>query len=180
MTIPAPDPRSSGRRALANPESRIPNPGPMQLTLERPDYDFFLRGADGASALVNERKLERSFVISPRALVEDWPVADVAAMAPADLQPLFELEPELILLGSGETQAFPPAETMAACLSQGIGLETMTNAAVARTFNVLAGEGRKVVAGFVLGACENGPPLVLAGAQGTLQYGRATWREKVW
>src|SRR3546814_9274225 len=86
-------------RALANPQSRIPNPGLMQLTLERPDYDFFLRGADGASALVNERKLERSFVISPRALVEDWPVADVAAMAPADLQPLFELEPELILLG---------------------------------------------------------------------------------
>src|SRR3546814_2559412 len=41
MTIPAPDPRSSGRRALANPESRIPNPGHMQLTLERPDYDFF-------------------------------------------------------------------------------------------------------------------------------------------
>src|SRR3546814_834863 len=138
MTIPAPDPRSSGRRALANPESRIPNPGPMQLTLERPDYDFFLRGADGASALVNERKLERSFVISPRALVEDWPVADVAAMAPADLQPLFELEPELILLGSGETQAFPPAETMAACLSQGIGLETMPHAAAARTFNVPA------------------------------------------
>ncbi|MFC3717451.1 Mth938-like domain-containing protein [Luteimonas soli] len=122
----------------------------MQLTLERPDYDFFLRGADGASALVNERKLERSFVISPRTLVEKWSVVDVTAMAPADLQPLFELEPELILLGSGQTQAFPPAETMAACLSQGIGLETMTNAAAARTFNVLASEGRKVVAGFVL------------------------------
>src|SRR3546814_15084088 len=87
----------------------------MQRTLERPDYDFFLRGADGASALVNERKLERSFVIPPRALVEDWPVADVAAMAPADLQPLFELEPELILLGSRGTPAFPPPETMAAC-----------------------------------------------------------------
>jgi len=123
----------------------------MQLTLERPDYDFFLRGADAASALVNERKLERSFVISPRALVEDWRVTDVAAMVPGDLQPLLELEPELVLLGSGETQAFPPPETMAACLSRGIGLETMTNAAAARTFNVLAGEGRKVVAGFILG-----------------------------
>src|SRR3546814_1607226 len=74
--------------SLCESPSPIPNPGPMQLTLERPDYDFFLRGADGASALVNERKLERSFVISPRALVEDWPVADVAALAPADLQPL--------------------------------------------------------------------------------------------
>ena len=31
---------------------------------------------------------------------------------------------------------------MAACLQRGIGIEVMTNAAAARTFNVLAGEGR--------------------------------------
>src|SRR3546814_12573747 len=105
----------------------------MQLTLERPDYDFFLRGADGAPALVNERELERSFVISPRALVEDWPVADVAAMAPADLQPLFELETALTPQGCGETQAFPPAETTADCLSQGIGRGTTKNAAAPTT-----------------------------------------------
>lgn len=124
----------------------------MQLTLERPDYDFFLRGADGASALVNERKLERSFIISPHTLIENWPVTDVTALAPGDLQPLLELEPELILLGGGAAQAFPPPAAMAACLSRGIGLETMTNAAAARTFNVLASEGRRVVAGFVLRA----------------------------
>ncbi len=124
----------------------------MQLNLERPDYDFFLRGADGASALVNERRLERSFILSPRTLVENWPVTDVTTLAPEDLQPLLELEPELVLLGSGATQAFPPPATVAACLSRGIGLETMTNAAAARTFNVLASEGRRVVAGFVLRA----------------------------
>jgi uncharacterized protein len=122
----------------------------MQLTLERPDYDFFLRGADGASALVNERKLQRSFIMSPRTLIEDWPVTDVTALAPGDLQPLLELEPELVLLGGGATQAFPPPATMAACLSRGIGLETMTNAAAARTVNVLAREGTRVGAGFVL------------------------------
>jgi hypothetical protein len=39
---------------------------------------------------------------------------------------------------------------MAACLRAGVGLEVMTNAAAARTFNVLAGEcARRVVAGFV-------------------------------
>ncbi len=41
---------------------------------------------------------------------------------------------------------------MAACLSRGIGLEVMANAAAARTFKVLAGEGRRVVAGFILGS----------------------------
>lgn len=122
----------------------------MQLHLERPDYTFSMRGADGSSALVNDRRLTASFVLAPNTLVEIWPVRDVKTMVPADLDELFALQPELILLGCGATQAFPPAATMAACLSRGIGLETMVNAAAARTFNVLASEGRRVVAGFVL------------------------------
>lgn len=122
----------------------------MQLVLERPDYAYTLRGADGRHALVNERSLDRSFVVAPDALVEDWPVADITTMRPADLEPLFALQPELVVLGSGGTQAFPPADVAAACLQRGIGLESMTNAAAARTFNVLASEGRRVVAGFVI------------------------------
>ena len=122
----------------------------MQLHLERPDYEFFLRGADGASALVNDRRLTASFILSPMILVDAWPVRDVKTLAPADLDALFALQPELIVLGSGEMQAFPPAEVMATCLQRGIGLEAMTNAAAARTFNVLASEGRRVVVGFVI------------------------------
>ena len=121
----------------------------MQLNLERPDYRYFLRGADGASALVNERRIERSFVIAPQALVEDWPVRDAATMAPGDVDALLALDPELIVLGTGARQRFPPAAVMAACLQRGIGIEVMTNAAAARTYSVLAGEGRRVVAGFV-------------------------------
>lgn len=124
----------------------------MQLTLERPDHEFFLRGADGQVALVNDRRLQRSFVLAPNRLIEDWAVSDVRALTIDDLEPLFALEPELIVLGGGATQTFPPAATLAACLRRGVGLETMTNSAAARTFNVLAGEGRRVVAGFVLGA----------------------------
>ena len=122
----------------------------MQLVHEQPDFDYFLRGADGRSALVNERRLTSSFIVAPDRLIEDWAVDDVLALRAADLEPLLALEPELILLGCGGSQAFPPQETLAACLSRGIGLDAMTNAAAARTYNVLAGEGRRVVAGFIL------------------------------
>lgn len=121
----------------------------MQLTLERPDYRYFLRGADGDGALVNERRLTASFVLAPDALIEDWPVRDARTMVAADLDALLALQPELIVLGTGTAQAFPPAAVMAACLQRGIGLEVMTNAAAARTYAVLAGEGRRVVAGFL-------------------------------
>jgi uncharacterized protein len=122
----------------------------MQLNLEHPDHEFLLRGADGSQALVNDRRLDRSFVVAPDRLIEDWAVADARALAPADLEPLLALDPEVVLLGTGASQIFPPAAVMAACMSRGIGIEVMNNAAAARTFNVLASEERRVVAGFVL------------------------------
>ncbi|RZA20914.1 MAG: hypothetical protein EOP93_04670 [Lysobacteraceae bacterium] len=124
----------------------------MQLNLERPDYRYFLRGADGSGALVNDRRIDRSFVAAPDALVEDWPVHDAGAMVASDMDALLALKPELIVLGTGATQVFPPAAVLAACLQRGIGIEVMTNAAAARTYSVLAGEGRRVVAGFVFAA----------------------------
>ena len=122
----------------------------MQLHLERPDFEFFLRGADGRVALVNDRTLTRSFIIAPDRLIEDWPVQAVGALQPDDLTPALALAPELVILGVGASQAFPSPAVLAACLQRGVGLESMTNAAAARTFNVLAAEGRRVVAAFLL------------------------------
>ncbi|GAB3089625.1 Mth938-like domain-containing protein [Lysobacter terrae] len=122
----------------------------MQLNLEHPDHEFLLRGADGATAKVNERLLTSSFVLAPDRLVESWPVTDPRALTPENLDWLLRLEPEVVLLGTGHGQVFPPAAVLAAGLSRGIGIEVMTNAAAARTFNVLASEGRRVVAGFIL------------------------------
>ncbi|NYZ63019.1 Mth938-like domain-containing protein [Luteimonas deserti] len=124
----------------------------MQLNLEHPEFDYVLRGADGRQALVNDRRMTRSFIVAPRTLIEDWPAIDVRSLDADALAPLLALEPDVVLIGTGAGQGFPPASTMALCLSRGIGLEAMTNAAAARTFNVLAGEGRRVVAGFVLAA----------------------------
>jgi uncharacterized protein len=122
----------------------------MQLNLEHPDHEFLLRGADGSIAVVNDRRLTSSFIVSPDRLIDTWAVTDPRALSAVDLEPLLELDPEVVLLGTGGNQVFPPPAVMAACLSRGVGLEVMNNAAVARTFNVLAGEGRRVVAGLVL------------------------------
>ena len=122
----------------------------MQLTLENPDHRYVLRSVDGQSALVNDRRLTASFAVSSEALIEDWPVTDVGSLTPEQLQPLLALSPDVIVIGSGDRQAFAPPATQAACLQAGVGFEVMANAAAARTFVVLAGEGRRVVAGFVL------------------------------
>ena len=122
----------------------------MQLNLERPDYTWYLRGADGEHALVNERIVRTSFVIAPDALVEGWPAIDAAALTASQLEPLFALHPELVVLGTGAAQVFPPPMILAAFLTRGLGIEVMSNSAAARTYSVLAGEGRRVVAGFII------------------------------
>ena len=122
----------------------------MDLVHERPDYEFVLRAADGRSALVNDRELSASFIITPDRLLEDWAAPAVDALTPELLEPLLALGAEVLILGTGDAQAFPPPRTMAACLARGVGLEAMTNGAAARTYNVLASEGRRVVAGVIL------------------------------
>ena len=122
----------------------------MQLTQESPDFRFQLRSADGALARVNERELRASFLLSPAQLVEDWRPRSIDELESADMDAILALEPALVLLGSGASLRFPPAAVLAACLTRGIGIEVMDNAAAARTFNLLAGEGRRVVAAFLI------------------------------
>lgn len=122
----------------------------MQLTLENPDFRYFLRGVNADGILVNDRRLARSFILAPNHLDEQWSPRAAHDLSAADMAPLLALAPAVILLGTGPRLSFPAQEVLAACLTRGIGIEVMDNAAAARTFNVLATEGRKVVAGFLL------------------------------
>ena len=122
----------------------------MQLNLEPAEHAYVLRGADGRSALVNDRRLTSSFVIAPGTLLVDWTPPGPSLLTPDALQPLLAMSPDVVVLGTGATQVFPPAAVMAECLRRGVGIEVMANDAAARTYTVLAGEGRNVVAGFIL------------------------------
>lgn len=131
----------------------------MQLNHEIPDFAYAFRAIDAGSVVLEDREqvrtreLDASFIVSPNTLVEAWPVpADVSLLTPEDLAPVLALGPELVILGTGETQKFASAAVMGACLTRNIGFEAMTNAAAARTFNLLASEGRKVVAAILLGS----------------------------
>jgi len=122
----------------------------MQLTLENPDFRYLLRGVSAGGVLVNDQTLNRSFILTPHELLENWRPTSSQDLLADDMQALLALNPVLVILGTGTRQQFPSAAVMASCLARGIGIEVMDNAAAARTFNVLATEGRKVVAGFIV------------------------------
>lgn len=122
----------------------------MDLSLDRPGEFLFVRRTSATGITVVDRDIRSSFLLAPDRLVENWPVIDADALQPDHAEAVFALEPELVVLGTGERQRFPPAAFLATFLRRGVGIEVMDNAAAARTYDLLAGEGRRVVAGFLL------------------------------
>lgn len=131
----------------------------MQLTHDRPEGYFFIRAGSPTAIRVIDRELVSSFLLAPDAVVEDWPVREAGALDAAAVDALLALRPELVLIGTGERQVFPPREHLVALMRRGIGVEVMDNAAASRTYNLLAAEGRRVVAAFIL----PGPPATKPG-----------------
>lgn len=124
----------------------------MQLSLNRPGEYLFVRKVGPTAVTVVDRDLSRSFILAPDRAIEDWDIHEVSALDEAAIAPILALNPAVVILGSGPRIVFPSQAVLAAFLQRGVGIEVMDNAAAARTFNVLAGEGRRVVAAFVLPA----------------------------
>lgn len=122
----------------------------MELSLERPDDHLYVRLVEDDAITIVDRRYHRSLLLARDRVVEDWPVRDAGQLQPGDIEPILQLEPEVVLLGTGTRQQFPPAQTMRAFLRADVGVEVMDNAAAARTHSVLAGEGRRVVVAFIL------------------------------
>jgi len=122
----------------------------MQLTEHRNERQLFVRNADAASVTVIDRTFTRSVLLDAERLIEDFSPRRVEDLDASAIEKVFSLEPEVVLLGTGARITFPPAAVLAGFLKRGVGLETMDNAAAARTFNVLIGEGRRAVAVFLL------------------------------
>jgi len=122
----------------------------MQLTEHRNERQLFVRKADASSVTVIDREYTRSLLLNSDRVVEDFPVRRVEDLDAPAIETVLSFEPEVVLLGTGERITFPPAAVLAEFLRRRIGLEAMDNAAAARTFNVLIGEGRRAVAVFLL------------------------------
>ncbi len=123
----------------------------MELNLERPRDYLFVRKANAHTVVIADRSFTASIILARDKVIDDWGVSDVAAMAPGHAEPIFALQPEVVLLGTGAHQKFPSQAVLAAFLKRGVGVEVMDNAAAARTWDILASEGRNVVAAFIIG-----------------------------
>ena len=82
--------------------------------------------------------------------VQAWGPAQTGELTAAHFERIALLKPEVVIFGSGQRLCFVAAALMRSLIERRIGVETMDTAAACRTYNVLASEGRSVVAALLL------------------------------
>lgn len=96
--------------------------------------------------MVNRQRHERNLVVLRDQLVTDWQPAGFDDLTAEHFARLAELQPEIVLLGTGGSLRFPRPELTRALIEARIGLEVMDIRAACRTYNFLAAEERKIAA----------------------------------
>ncbi len=98
---------------------------------------------------IEGQQYTRTLAVTVGQVLADWGPPSFDALAPSHLEALIELRPQIVVLGTGARQRFPDPSVYARLLEQGIGVEIMDTGAACRTYNILAGEGRRVVAALI-------------------------------
>jgi uncharacterized protein len=111
-----------------------------------PSRAVSIRAIGAGEIRVGDRTYEMPVVLTDERVLGEWVAPPVAQLAQEHFHDLVATGPEVIVLGTGSAMEFAPRELTFAFARQAIGFEVMDSAAAARTFNVLAGEGRKVAA----------------------------------
>lgn len=91
-----------------------------------------------------------SVALAAEAMHAPWQHGPPEALTLEELGPVLALGGEILVLGTGQRQVFPPPELYAALAERGIGLEVMDNSAACRTFNVLLSERRSALLALML------------------------------
>jgi uncharacterized protein len=122
----------------------------LKIEREQAEGRNMFSGYGEGYVAVNGARHSASLVVSAARLITDWPAASVQALSADHLAAIIELKPEILLLGTGAQFVFPEAALLAPLYKAGIGVEVMDTPAACRTYNILLGEGRNVVAALIV------------------------------
>ena len=91
-----------------------------------------------------------NLVLTPEAVVPGFAASGFDGLVEQDFAALLAYEPELVIFGTGAAIRFPHPGLTRALTDARVGVEVMDTAAACRTYNILAAEGRSVVAALLL------------------------------
>jgi len=118
----------------------------MELTKESIQSKNFIRNYENNMIYIGESCYKHDILISNDNLVK-WELDNISNLSLDDLSDLFKLNPEIIIIGTGNKTIIPKKEIIDEVNKQEIGFEYMITDSACKTFNILLAEERRVVAG---------------------------------
>ncbi|MEY2776441.1 MAG: hypothetical protein RLY30_539 [Pseudomonadota bacterium] len=101
------------------------------------------------AVLIGATRYDHSVLVLPQGAPQRWAVSSFESLSDDHLLALRALDPEVILLGTGDRMQLLPQPRLARLFPR-TGVECMATDAACRTFNLLASEGRQVLAALIL------------------------------
>lgn len=109
-----------------------------------------IRAYSPGAVHIGGRAFQRSCIVAAETVIEHWTPRSVEHLTPDDFDPVLALQPEIVLLGTGHAQRFPPFAVRSVFAQRAVGLEAMDIGAACRTYNLLLQDRRRVVAALIL------------------------------
>ena len=125
----------------------------MKLQPDRLDVQSILGYGPGWVGIASNgvaEKIEQSIVIGSGGEKFDWNCKRFEDLTESHFEMLATSRPELVVFGSGARLRFAPPALQRTLMQHRIGIETMDTLAACRTYNILAGEGRRVMAALLI------------------------------
>ncbi len=122
----------------------------MKISLDVPGTAHVVRGYAPGALRIGNRTYDRSLIVTATTIVEGWRPTRIEDLLPDDLDPVLDLQPEVLLIGAGVHQRFPDRSALARLYASRIGFEIMNTGAACRTYNLLVAEGRNVAAALIV------------------------------
>lgn len=122
----------------------------MKFQLDEPQGGNSISRHDGQCVWVNGEPHTASLLVPWRGDVQAWALTRFDDLSEAHFERMLALKPELVIFGSGARIRFAKPSLYRALINARIGVETMDLAAACRTYNVLASEGRAVLAALLI------------------------------
>jgi uncharacterized protein len=121
----------------------------MKLQPDKSDVQTLTAHGPGWVA-INGEKIEGSVVLGSHGERFEWNCTHFDQLGPEHFAQLASLGAEMIIFGSGSRIRFPHPAWLQTLMAQRIGVESMDTPAACRTYNILASEGRHVIAALVV------------------------------
>ena len=121
------------------------------LELDTNSAKYIIKGYQPGCITINDKDYHESVIVMAEELVFPWPPKTVADLTTAHLQILLKYNPEILLIGTGETQTLLPIQLYGELINHGIGVEIMPTRSACYTYNALVAESRQVAAALLIG-----------------------------